>query len=229
MADVSVHRTARDIAREEITRAIVAEGRRQLTEVGPSELSLRAVARELGMVSSAVYRYVRSRDDLLTALIIEIYTELGEALAEADRSVTDWTRFSARWMAIAERLHRWAVEHPFDYALVYGSPVHGYRAPRDTVAPAGRVTGVLLGLLAEVQAAGRSPEPRVVPRPVHRAIAGLRDVTDHSIDDDLLLRGVQAWAGLLGAINLQLFGHLHRGVDDYDAWFRDTAARLCPV
>ncbi|OMH35050.1 TetR/AcrR family transcriptional regulator [Tersicoccus sp. Bi-70] len=229
MAEPSIHRTARDIAREEITRAIVAEGRRQLTEVGPSELSLRAVARELGMVSSAVYRYVRSRDDLLTALIVEVYTELAEELTAADRSVTDWTQFRARWMAVARRLHRWAVAHPFDYALVYGSPVPGYRAPRDTVAPAGRVTGVLLGLLAEVQAAGRSPEPRPVPRPVHRAIAGMRQVTENSIADDLLLRGVQAWGALLGAISLQLFGHLHRGVDDYDAWFEDTAMRICPV
>ncbi|MEH0108219.1 TetR/AcrR family transcriptional regulator [Tersicoccus sp. MR15.9] len=229
MAEAPIHRTARDIAREEITRAIVAAGRRQLTEAGPSELSLRAVARELGMVSSAVYRYFASRDELLTAVLIEVYTELGEALAEADRNVKDWTRFGDRWMAVATRLHRWAVDHPYDYALLYGSPVPGYRAPRDTVVPAGRVTGVLLGLLAEVQAAGRSPQPLPVPRPVHRSIAGIREVTENSIADDLLLRGVQAWGALLGAISLQLFGHLHRGVDDYDAWFEETAKRICPV
>ena len=71
--------TARQRARAELTREIKEAARRQLAAVGAQQLSLRAVARELGMVSSAVYRYFPSRDDLLTALIIDAYDSIGEA------------------------------------------------------------------------------------------------------------------------------------------------------
>ncbi len=72
----------RERARAEITSEIVRAGRDQLATDGAAALSLRAVARELGMVSSAVYRYVASRDELLTLLIIEAYDALGAAVEE---------------------------------------------------------------------------------------------------------------------------------------------------
>ena len=75
----SVPRTARERARAEITREILAAGRRHLATDGAAALSLRAIARDLGMASSAVYRYVASRDDLLTRLIIDAYDSLGAA------------------------------------------------------------------------------------------------------------------------------------------------------
>ena len=76
-------RTARERARAELTREIKEEARRQLADAGANGLSLRAVARELGMVSSALYRYYPSRDELLTALIIDAYDALGEAAEQA--------------------------------------------------------------------------------------------------------------------------------------------------
>lgn len=228
MTSPSIHRTARDIARDEISRAIVASGRQQLGEVGPSELSLRAVARDLGMASSAVYRYFPSRDDLLTALVVQIYTELADALEGVDLEVTRRGDFAGRWLRLATGLHDWARTHRHDYALVYGSPVPGYAAPQSTVDPSARVTGVLITMLADVQAAGQAPDPDPVPRPVRRAIAGLREGTGAQISDDLLLRGVRAWGALLGAISLELFGHLYRAVDDHDAYFPELARRICP-
>ncbi len=76
-------RTARQRARAELTREIKEGARRQLAATGADGISLRAVARELGMVSSAVYRYFPSRDDLLTALIIDAYDAVGEAAEQA--------------------------------------------------------------------------------------------------------------------------------------------------
>src|ERR1700743_2937636 len=76
-------RTARERARAELTREIKEEARRQLAATGADGLSLRAVAKELGMVSSALYRYYPSRDDLLTALIIDAYNALGAAAEQA--------------------------------------------------------------------------------------------------------------------------------------------------
>ncbi|MDQ2876974.1 MAG: TetR/AcrR family transcriptional regulator, partial [Actinomycetota bacterium] len=78
--------TARQRARAEITGEIKDEARRQLATTG-AQLSLRAVARELGMVSSALYRYFPSRHDLLTALIIDAYDALGEAAEQADAAL----------------------------------------------------------------------------------------------------------------------------------------------
>ena len=69
--------------RAEIERRIREAGREQLSEFGAAGLSLRAVARELGMVSSAVYRYVASRDDLLTLLLVEAYDDLADAVGAA--------------------------------------------------------------------------------------------------------------------------------------------------
>ena len=80
---------ARARARMEVTAAIKDEARRQLAAEGAAKLSLRAVARELGMVSSALYRYFPSRDDLLTALIIDAYDSLGESAEAAHAEVAD--------------------------------------------------------------------------------------------------------------------------------------------
>src|ERR1700744_1415209 len=79
----SAPRTARERARTELTREIKEEARRQLAAAGADGLSLRAVARELGMVSSALYRYYPSRDELLTALIIDAYDAIGAAVEDA--------------------------------------------------------------------------------------------------------------------------------------------------
>ena len=77
-------RTARERVRAELIREITETARRQLATDGAAGLSLRAVAREMGMVSSAIYRYFPSRDDLLTTLIIDGYNAIGAAVEKAD-------------------------------------------------------------------------------------------------------------------------------------------------
>src|SRR5215472_1888721 len=94
----SVSRTARERARAEITAEILDAGRRHLAREGAAGLSLRAIARDLGMASSAVYRYVASRDDLLTRLIIDAYDMLGGA-AESREAAADRADLSGRWTA----------------------------------------------------------------------------------------------------------------------------------
>src|ERR1700712_3765384 len=92
-------RTARAIARDELTAAIKTAARRQLAEVGAGALSLRAVARELGMVSSAVYRYFATRDDLLVALIIDAYEAVGAAAENAEVTVPR-DDLLGRWLVV---------------------------------------------------------------------------------------------------------------------------------
>ena len=146
---MNASRTARERARAELTREIKDEARRQLAAAGAARLSLRSVARALGLVSSALYRYYPSRDDLLTALIIDAYEDLGKAADAA----ADGTDPRSRWMSVCHATRRWALDHPHEYALIYGSPVPGYRAPQATVPAAARVPLLLIRQLQDASAA----------------------------------------------------------------------------
>lgn len=223
----SAPRTARDHARVELTRTILESARRQLAEVGPGELSLRAVARELGMASSAVYRYFPSRDHLITALLVQAYDESGAAVEAADAGVPR-SRLRRRWLTITSALRQWALANRHEYALLYGSPVPGYAAPETTVVPAQRVTAVLLTLVSDMQAAGvelGAPSART-PRKVAASVAPIRDAAGGDVDDDRLMRALLAWATVIGELSLELFGHLYRGVLDYDAHWDHLMGQL---
>jgi AcrR family transcriptional regulator len=137
----------RQESRERIERDIIAIGRRHLVTEGAAGLSVRAIARDLGMVSSAVYRYVASRDDLLTLLLIDAYTELADAVDRAQQSTPG--SWGDQVLAIAQAARQWAVDQPACWALLYGSPVPGYHAPAElTVGPGTRVVGALFGAVA---------------------------------------------------------------------------------
>src|SRR5215470_9227101 len=105
--------------RAEMISEIKAVARRHL-EVDGANLSLRAVARDLGMVSSALYRYFPSRDDLLTALILDAYNSLGEAVERAEAAV-ERGDLVGRWLAACRAVRAWALATPHEYALIYGS------------------------------------------------------------------------------------------------------------
>lgn len=210
--------TARAVARRELTAAITASARRQLAEIGPAQLSVRAVARDLGMASSAVYRYFPSRDELLTELLVVLYGELADLLEAADAR-RERDDLAGRWRTLGATLRGWAIGAPHEYAFLYGSPVPGYAAPAATIAPSARVTGVLIGLAADLAQDG----PRTAAFDDFRTLAGV------DLSDGVVLSAVTAWGGLLGAISLELFGHLHRAVTDYDTHFARVLERLDPT
>ena len=227
-------RTARQRARDEITAEILTAARRRLASDGPGNLSLRAVARDVGMVSSAVYRYFPSRDELLTALLIGAYDELGAAVEMADDAVVDRSDVRARWTASCRAVRSWAVEHPHDYALLYGSPVIDYAAPRDTVGPATRVIVRLVGIILAADRTSDSahpldegPPPSFAPS-VGDAAAVLRDIAgvDSDPSPELVGRTLMAWSSLFGTISFELWGHLVGSVTDYEAYFDGVVSRL---
>ncbi len=217
--------TARARARAELVEEIKAVARRPLAEGGASELSLRAVARELGMVSSAVYRYFASRDELLTALLVDGYAALGVAAeaAAADRR----GGFEARWVRVVMAIRAWAVAHPHEYALLYGSPVPGYQAPGDTIPAAARIPVAALGVVADAVAAGEVDLTRTGPisRPLRADLARLRAGLPGDLPDEVLVRSLYAWTQVFGGISFELFGHLHRVVESYDDLFAHQARR----
>jgi AcrR family transcriptional regulator len=217
--------TARERVRAELTAEITDAARRQLADVGAAGLSLRAVAREVGMVSSAVYRYFPSRDDLLTRLIIDGYDDLGAAAEAADDPTASPLE---RWLAVTRAVRSWAGEHPHEYALLYGSPVPGYEAPEDTVPAASRV-GVVLGrILGDAARTGVLPaaagdrDPGLVSDDAVAVLGG-----EHpSLDDTVRLRALLAWSSLYGTISFELFGHFVGSVTDLDRWFDRAMTEL---
>ena len=168
MADVQdpqKPQTPRERARIRTIAQIVQLGREHLALHGAAALSLRAVARDLGVVSSAVYRYVESRDELLTLLLIDAYGELGDAV---DAAVEPFPAddFRGRFAALAHAVREWAMREPSRYSLLFGSPVPGYQAPAErTTGPGTRVVTRLMGILDSAYRAGRlaAPDAAVVP------------------------------------------------------------------
>lgn len=167
--------------RRQVREEVQARAWEQMKSDGASALSLKAIATQMGMTAPALYRYYRSRDELLTELILGAYTELAgvvEAAAEGTGTgpdvVTD----------IAAALREWALAHPQRYLLLYGTPVPGYHAPADATALAQRIFNPILG--------GFAPD---VPRA--RPEAG----------DPAFEPSLRFWTRLHGVLSLELAGH----------------------
>lgn len=220
---------AKERVRAEVAGAIKDEARRQLAAEGAARLSLRAVARELGMVSSALYRYFPSRDELLTALIVDAYDAIGE-VAEAAFAKAGATDPLRTWGEVCRAVRAWALDHPHEYALIYGSPVPGYDAPQDTVAPASRVALVLLAVVEAAHAAGGLVGPdlstedcdSIVAEEVRRLIGG----PDRTLPGGAAPRLAASWAQLFGLISFEVFGQFNRVIDDRDTLFEKAVVTL---
>ena len=229
-------RTARERARAELTREIKEGARRQLAATGADGISLRAVARELGMASSALYRYYPSRDDLLTALIIDAYDAVGEAAEQAiadEKPDESWGR--DRWLAACHAIRGWALDHPHEYALIYGSPVPGYRAPEATIGPAARVPLAFAGVLADATAAGElgddagahaGPAADALAPGLAEQAAVLSAAMAAPVAPEMVVRAVIAWTQLFGMISWELFGQFVGSFEPADALFAHAVAQL---
>ena len=227
--------------RAEMLAEIKAVARRHL-ETDGANLSLRAVARDMGMVSSALYRYFASRDDLLTALILDAYNALGEAAEAADAAVTDRSQLRARWLATARGIRGWALRTPAEYALLFGTPVPGYAAPADTITAAARTPVVLIRILADgfasgaltgesalrigapaggpgAPAAGPARRPQAagiaarLADPVRADLSRARGDIAPELPDELMLAGITSWVQLFGMVSFELSGQFNNVIE----------------
>jgi AcrR family transcriptional regulator len=195
-------------------RDIVRIGRAHLATDGAAALSLRAVARDLGVVSSAVYRYVGSRDELLTLLVVDGYDELGDAVDAAEAAVHR-DDHAGRLRAIGVAVRAWALAEPATYALLFGSPVPGYRAPAErTTGPGTRVIARLVEVWEDAWVAGALTldDTPAVPEPLSTDLARIRADMGITAPDHLIARGVLVWAALFGCVSFEVFGQYGHGV-----------------
>ncbi|WP_426997265.1 TetR/AcrR family transcriptional regulator [Pseudarthrobacter sp. N5] len=216
--------TPRERARAQTIEDIVRLGRAHLALHGAAALSLRAVARDLGVVSSAVYRYVENRDELLTLLLIDAYGELGDAVDTALGTLPEHD-FRGRFQALGRAVRAWALREPAGYALLFGSPVPGYQAPAErTTAPGTRVIYSLMAIFdaayragglteGEPAAGGLTAEPVGavgLPSDLSADMAAIRSELGLAVPDGLLARGALVWTSLFGAISFEVFGQYGR-------------------
>ena len=214
--------------RSEMIEEIKAIARRHLAEDG-ANLSLRAVARDMGMVSSALYRYFASRDDLLTALIIDAYNALGDAVEAGEAAVVDRADLPARLLATGRAVRHWALAHPAEYALIFGSPVPGYVAPMETVVAAARTPAVLGRILHDGYAAGLLTATGALAPAVAADLRVAVEAISPGVPEIALARGMAGWVHLFGLVSFELFGQFNNVISARDEFFDFQIGELTRV
>ncbi len=196
--------TPRARARREAIAQIKELALAQLAHQGAGELSLRAIARELGMVSSGIYRYFPSRDALLTALIIDAYTDLATAIRESGASASN----DQRAFAACAEFRRWALTSPHRFHLIYGTPVPGYAAPTETIEPAGEVFFALVQALGEPAGTSGTPDSPALPPELGALAEQSAAHVGEGISPRRLVRSVELLSQIIGLLHAELGGHL---------------------
>lgn len=225
--------TRRERLREEATRDLVEAALDQLREVGAEALSLRAVAREVGMSPAGVYRYFDGRDELLTALIAQGFDDLADHLFAATGADEDvigghgrpappiaeridpLDRPGAALAAVCRAYRGWALGRPNEFGLLYGDPVRGYAAPVDgvTTIANSRVARAMIAPVVAAHLAGRldvGPAYRGLDDDPggRRLAADVERVTGEALPGGVALRAIGAWARLHGVVSMEVFNQL---------------------
>ncbi len=208
-----------DITREEIKEA----ARKLMADKGTAGLSIRAIAREMNMTAPALYHYYASLNDLITALILDAFTRLAEALEAA--AANESLKTSAdKLTAVANTNRQWALTHPVDYQLIYGNPIPGYQQPTDlTYPPARRGFIVTARLFAAAIDNGEIDLPAgygKLPPAIEQSLKELTQVEGHELPLPALYLAATAWAKLHGHVMLELFNLIQPVIADVDAYFQ---------
>jgi AcrR family transcriptional regulator len=200
--------------RDRLRDATVAEIKRlawdQIATSGAESLSLRAVARDMGMTSSALYRYFESRDQLVDRLCRDAFASLADVLEGAERSATKRRSDSpATFLAITHAYRRWALDHPTEYTLVYGSASRG--GSPDTKLEMKRAINVLFRCMIRGLERGEihlAPLTQRVERRLRARLGKWAEELGGELSPDALAACMLSWTQLHGAISLELFRHI---------------------
>ena len=223
MTEMAPRRPRRERGRQATVEEIKTVARGQMAAEGTAGVSLRAIAREMGMTAPALYRYFGSRDDLVTALVTDAYDALADAM-EAAVAAVPAGRHADRVRAAFGAFRAWGLEHPTEFALIFGSPIPGYVAPEATRPAGTRYTNLLAGLLVEAHAAGALDPAGIdlrVPDALSRQLQDLQRRSGfRGAPVPVVAFGLSAWTRLHGLVTLEVFGHLAPAVGDGAALFQ---------
>jgi AcrR family transcriptional regulator len=236
MPDVNTGSAAGPTRRERVraqTRAEILAAARQLVAQGEG-LSLRAVAREVGMTPPALYRYVEGHDDLLDLVGGALYDELIGALTQA-RDEVDPDDLPMRLTVMSHAFRRWALDHRHEYALLFANPLDTLHAEEhehgSTHDGATRFGGMFAEVFAALWDSGRLPEPPLDSiDPALLAMLAASDKSPMPLPLPVRYLYVRQWSRLYGMVTLEAFGHLHWALEDsgslFEAMLDDCADEL---
>ncbi|WP_218105119.1 TetR-like C-terminal domain-containing protein [Micromonospora rhizosphaerae] len=168
-----------------------------------------------------------SRDALLTALIIDAYEALGTAATEAESGVPR-DDLRGRWLAVCRAARTWALSHPAEDGLLYGSPVPGYAAPQRTVALAAKVVSLLVDVVID-GSEQLEPVSSPVPEPVRADLRRLIDQHPGDLPEERLDRVFVGWTHLFGLINFEVFGRLDGTIETRAEYFDHHMALMADL
>jgi len=178
---------------------------------GPDAITLRAIAREMGMTANAIYGYYATRDELVTKLIADLYTSFVDG-AEAARDTRPAKDAAGRILAWAEAFRQWALANPAGFRLVYGDPVPGYQAPPEGAA-AEAEQRACMGLTGLVAGAWPSAEKTQTHEEYQWSdfdpglVATIRDQFP-DLPPAAVALALRVWGRLHGLVSLEIYGHL---------------------
>jgi AcrR family transcriptional regulator len=218
-----VAETRRERLRAATTAEIKAVARRHLVAGGPQAISLRAIARDMGMTAPGLYRYFPSLDDLVTALIGDLYDDLAGALDRAGAAFGD-DAVAERALAVCRAFRTWSVAHPAEFGLLFGAPV-SERAEAITAAAeieGRRFEGIFSTLFAELWLRYRFPTPAHVEPDLATQLDAWRQSVQSVVPTGAVRVLLGYWVRLYGLVSLEVFGHLAFILDDVEPLFEET-------
>ena len=228
----------RDRVRAATTDEIKQTARRLLVARGPEAVSLRAIARQMGMTAPALYRYFDSHEVLIKHVIADIFTELTDGLRAAIESAgaSSGGNLAEQVIAACWEFRRWSLSHKREFGLLFGTPLPGVNVEKDEItAECGAQFGnVFFALILELWRKNPFPVP-----PDSAIDPGLREQLERYRDGlgalgaglplGLLLIFLRCWTRLYGTLSLEVFGHLSFALDDAEPMFELMLADTAPL
>jgi AcrR family transcriptional regulator len=211
------------LSREETISKIKQTATRLMQQQGTAGLSLRAVARALEMTAPAIYNYFPTLDDLLTALIVDSFTALAEAVEAADQQHPAMPP-AKRLYAMLMAYRAWAVANPTAFQLIYGTPIPGYHAPAEVTIPLAR-RPFLPVIAAFFEAYQRQhlilPKegPQLPPTLTEPLNAYLVGENLPAMPAALVALIISGWGHIHGMVMLELLGHSTPIIGDGEAFY----------
>jgi AcrR family transcriptional regulator len=206
-----------------IREEIKAVARKLMGQHGTAGISMRGIAGEMGIKAPGLYYYFDNRDALITALILDAFNALADALEEA-RDGAAGESVEKRLMAVLKMYRTWALAHPVDFQLIYGNPIPGYEAPREVTLPAVvRGFRLIVGLITEAVKGGEwmpLPQFESVPAELGAHLEAMVERDGYDVSLLALYLAVVGWSRIHGIIMLELFDHIQPVVGDSDAFYR---------
>ncbi|GLZ33050.1 TetR family transcriptional regulator [Lentzea sp. NBRC 105346] len=217
--------TRRERLRAETEREIRQAARTLLVTQGREAVTLRAIARELGITAPALYRYYASHEDLLRQLCDDICQDMSRELQTHLAGISsDQVREQVR--AVCHGFRAWALAHPQEFSLVFASPI-------DALAPGDQFGSVFLEVAAQLIASHPAPEHDHddVPSALHGDLAAFQDVLIRAVASHgcevsaaelslgAIYQIVQSWVRLYGHVALEVFGRFPFAVSNPEPMF----------